>query len=73
MVPGASCGPEKVTHWGPVKAASVLPYWSKAVTVTLKAVPTVGAEVDSVSVKLLRVEAARVMASLTSLGATQPS
>jgi hypothetical protein len=51
----------------------VLPYWSKAVTVTLKAVPAVGAEVDGVSVKLLRVEAARVMASLTALGAIQPS
>jgi hypothetical protein len=52
---------------------SVSPYWSKAVTATLKGVPAVGAEVDGASVKLARVEALRVMTSLTSLGAIQLS
>jgi hypothetical protein len=42
-----------------------LPYWSKAVRATLKEMPAVGAKVDGVSVKLLRVEALRVMALLT--------
>ena len=51
----------------------MLPYWSKAVTVTLKGVPAVGAKVDGVTVKLLRVEAGRVMALLTALGAIQLS
>jgi hypothetical protein len=52
---------------------SVSPYWSKAVTVTLKAVPADAAEVDGLSVKLLRVEALRVTALLAALGALQPS
>jgi hypothetical protein len=51
----------------------VLPYWSKAVTVTVKPVLAVGAEVDGVSVKLVRVEALRLMALLMALGALQLS
>lgn len=48
-----------------------MPYWSKAVTVTLKVTPTVGAKVEGVSVKLARVEAPTVAALLMALGKLQ--
>ena len=50
-----------------------MPYWSKAVRATLKEMPAVGAKVDGVSVKLLRVEALRVMALLMAPGELQLS
>jgi len=49
----------------------VLPYWSKAVIVTLKEVPAVAVKVDGSTVKLPRLEALRVMALLMALGALQ--
>ncbi len=48
---GASAGPEKVTHSGPLYALSVLPASSTAVMVTLKEVPTVGAQVAGTTEK----------------------